>query len=193
MVPHCGTVFPTQKVSPYYRELMVYVLADPLGKETGSTMWNQTMDKVVPHCGIIFPTKKVSLVCLVPQFGTSLLLHCILVPHCSTNLFQQSCLVPQCGTSLFWFHIVEPICIYILVWFHIAEPICCHSLVWFHNVEPHSIGFSINWVNGSTLEEPAEPNTKFAISLLKAPSSAFTFKNLLRHYAKWAFKHGKYK
>ena len=127
-------------------------------------MWNQTMDKVVPHCGIIFPTKKVSLVCLVPQFGTSLLLHCILVPHCSTNLFQQSCLVLQCGTSLFWFHIVEPICIYILVWFHIAEPICCHSLVWFHNVEPHSIGFSINWVNGSTLEEPAEPNTKFAIS-----------------------------
>ena len=136
--------FPTQKVSPYYRELMVYVLADPLGKETGSTMWNQTMDKVVPHCGIIFPTQKVSLVCLVPQFGTSLLLHCILVPHCSTNLFPQSCLVPQCGTSLFWFHIVEPICIYILVWFHIAEPICCHSLVWFHNVEPHSIGFSIN-------------------------------------------------
>ena len=90
--------FPTQKVSPYYRELMVYVLADPLVKETGSTMWNQTMDKLVPYCGIIFPTQKVSLVCLVPQFGTSLLLHCSLVPHCSTNLFVE----PVCFDSTLW-------------------------------------------------------------------------------------------
>ena len=32
---------------------------------------------------------------------------------------------------------------------------------------------------------------KFTISWLKAPTSAFTLKNLLRHYAKQAFKYGK--
>ena len=28
MVPHCGTVFKTHRVSVYYRELMVYVCID---------------------------------------------------------------------------------------------------------------------------------------------------------------------
>ena len=30
-----------------------------------------------------------------------------------------------------------------------------------------------------------------AFSWLKAATTAFTFKNLLRHYAKWALTHGK--
>ena len=30
-----------------------------------------------------------------------------------------------------------------------------------------------------------------ALSWLKEPSSAFTFKTILRHYAKWALTHGK--
>ena len=30
-----------------------------------------------------------------------------------------------------------------------------------------------------------------AFSWLKAPNNAFTFKTLLRHYAKWALTHGK--
>ena len=38
----------------------------------------------------------------------------------------------------------------------------------------------------------AEKAPTRAFYWLKAPTSAFIFKNLLRHYAKWAPKHGKY-
>ena len=31
-----------------------------------------------------------------------------------------------------------------------------------------------------------------AFSFLKVSTCAFTIKNLLRHYAKWAYKHGKW-
>ena len=34
-----------------------------------------------------------------------------------------------------------------------------------------------------------EPLPTRAFSLLKAPTGAFTLKNLLRHYSEWAFKH----
>ena len=43
-------------------------------------------------------------------------------------------------------------------------------------------------------DEPGAVFDNFDINvqgLLLVPTSAFTLKNLLRHYAKWAFKHGK--
>merc|ERR1739836_5503 len=61
MVPQCGTIIPTQKVSPYYiyHQLSI-VWTDFLGRENGSTMWIQFVHSLVPHCGTIIPTQKVS-------------------------------------------------------------------------------------------------------------------------------------
>ena len=56
-----------------------------------------------------------------------------------------------------------------------------------HTVQCRQSGYSLSILTSFTV--PGEVPTR-AFSLLKAPSNAFTMKNLLRHYTKQAFKHG---
>ena len=166
MVPHWGTVFPTQKVSPYYRELMVYIVwTDFLGRDNGSTMWNQTMDKLVPHCGTVSrPRKSVHTIESWWFMYWLTLWVKKLVPQCGTKLWTkwfhivESFSRPRKSVWFVWFHNLEPVCYYIVFWFHIAAPICFNSLVWFYNVERVCFGSTLwnqsvsTFLFGSTLQ-----------------------------------------